>query len=81
MRTTLNIDEDALLAARHLAQRERLSLGEAASRLIRQGAMSVDPAFNHAEGVPLRGRFALLPARDEVLTPAQVRQLMDREGI
>jgi hypothetical protein len=81
MRTTLNIDDDALMAARHEAQRERLSLGEAASRLIRRGAMAADPAFSRAEGFPLRGRFALLPARDEVLTSAQVRQLMDREGI
>lgn len=32
-------------------------------------------------GVPLRGRFALLPGRDEVITVEHVRDLMAREGI
>jgi len=80
MRTTVNIAEDALIAARHLAQREQLSLGEAVSELIRRGASRpADKALLTQQ--PLRGRFALLPARDEVITPAQVRELMEREGI
>lgn len=29
----------------------------------------------------LRGRFALLPARGEVITPQHVRELMEREGV
>ena len=37
MRTTLNLAEDALIAARNIAQRERLSLGEVVSELIRRG--------------------------------------------
>lgn len=79
MRTTVNIAEDALIVARHVAQRERMSLGDAVSELIRRGAAreAAGPASAH----PLRGRFALLPARDEVITPAHVRELMDREGI
>jgi hypothetical protein len=79
MRTTLNIDEDALLAAKHVAQRERLSLGEAVSVLIRRGAQGAPPRAESE--LPLRGRFALLPARDEIVTPQHVRQLMEREGI
>ena len=81
MRTTINIAEDALLAARHLAQRERMPLGDAISLLVRRGAAagSVNEA---ARGSPaLRGRFALMPARDEVVTPQHVRGLMEREGI
>ena len=81
MRTTLNLDEDALLAARHVAQRERLTLGEAVSRLIRQGAMAADPVLGRTDTLALRGRFALLPAREEVLTTARVRHLMEQEGI
>ena len=79
MRTTLNLSEDALHVAKHHAMREQLSLGDAVSALIRAGAQV------HAQGspatTPLRGRFALLPARDEVITIDHVRELMEREGI
>ena len=78
MRTTLNLEKDALLVAKQYASREKLSLGEAVSRLVRQGAQrQAAPATRTA----LRGRFALLPARDEVITPEHVRELMEREGI
>lgn len=80
MRTTIHLDEDALLAARHLAQRERLSLGEAVSELVRRGAAAGTKAPSR-EGSRLRGRFALLPARDEVIAAQHVRELMNREGI
>ena len=81
MRTTLTLSDDALLVAKHHAAREKTSLGDAVSALIRAGARA------HASGVPpetaapLRGRFALLPARDEVVTVEHVRELMEREGI
>lgn len=81
MRTTLNITEDALLAARHVAQRERVSLGEAVSALIRRGATQGSAAASRWTHEPLRGRFALLSARGEVVTSQQVRDLMEREGI
>ena len=80
MRTTLNLENDALLAAKQHAAREGVSLGEAASRLIRLGlrAQAARPA---AKPAPLKGRFALLPERDEVITTDHVRELMEREGI
>jgi hypothetical protein len=81
MRTTINLSEDAAIAARNVAQREKLSLGEAISELIRRGA-SVGDTHAQQRGTPaLRGRFALLPARDEIVTPQHVRQLMESEGI
>lgn len=81
MRTTINLKEDAAIVARNFAQREQLSLGDAISELICRGA-SVDPAALRAgDKVALRGRFALLPVRDEVITPQHVRELMEREGI
>lgn len=79
MRTTLSISEDALLIARQLAARQGISLGEAVSELLRAGARA--HAAQPARSAPLRGRFALLPARDEVITVEQVRELMEREGI
>jgi len=81
MRTTVNIAEDALLAARHLAQRERMPLGDAISELVRRGATAGGRHPTGRQNAPLRGRFALLPARDEVITPQHVRELMEREGI
>ena len=69
MRTTINLAEDAARAARNLAQRERLSLGEAISELIRRGASAGIGDARGAAGLALRGRFALLAARDEVITP------------
>jgi hypothetical protein len=79
MRTTLNLAEDALLVAKQVAARERLSLGEAISRLVRAGA-GASQMIGSPE-LPLHGRFALLPRRDEIVTPAHVRELMEREGI
>lgn len=79
MRTTLNIEDDALLAARLHAQRERVSLGEAVSQLLRGGA--AQPSAADPTQPPLRGRFALLPQRDEVITTQHVRELMEREGL
>ena len=81
MRTTLNLADDALIAARNVAQRDRLSLGDAVSALIRRGAMAHAPGPNEPKRAPLRGRFSLLPSRDEIITPQHVRALIEREGI
>lgn len=81
MRTTLNLAEDAAVAARNLAQREKLSLGDAVSELIRRGARAGESDVQRLPRQALKGRFALLPARDEIITPQHVRELMEREGI
>jgi len=86
MRTTINLSDDAAIAARNVAQRENLSLGEAISELIRRGANAgghdgATGTARVAKPPALRGRFALLPARDELITPQHVRELMEREGI
>ena len=78
MRITLNLEDDALLVAKRYARRENLSLGEAVSQLVRQATQRTADAMPHAE---LRGRFALLPARGDIITVRHVRELMDREGI
>ena len=81
MRTTINLADDALIAARNIAQREKVSLGDAVSELIRRGSATASPGYRQQAPSGLRGRFALLPARDEVLTPQRVRELMEREGV
>jgi hypothetical protein len=78
MRVTLNLDDDALIEAKGFASRQGLSLGQAVSRLVREAAQQpIDAGKAH---VAMRGRFALLPARDEIVTLDHVRALIEREG-
>ncbi len=82
MRTTINLAEDAFIAARSVAQRNRLSLGEAVSELIRQGVAAGSLDQTQALAQPLSRRFSLFPFRgDELITTQHVRELMEREGI
>ena len=79
MRTTLAIADDVFAFARAHAQREHISIGEAVSRLARQGIQ----AQNLAPSATVRpkSKYALLPARAEIITSEHVRKLMDQEGI
>lgn len=74
MRTTLAIDDDVLAAAKHLAERDRKSVGEVISALARQGlTRGPRPARAERNGVPL------LPSRRGAapVTPELVSQLLD----
>ncbi len=70
MRTTFDIADDVYLAAKEVAARERRSLGEVVSELARAGLRhGVEAVGASRAGVPARrGRFAVLPARDEVIS-------------
>ena len=79
MRTTVNLEEDALLAAQSYAKRKRISIGRAISELVREATRgSIEPAQIQR---PLRGRFALAPERDEVISVEFIRRLMEQENI
>ena len=74
MRTTLAIDDDVLAAAKHLAERERRSVGEVISTLARQGLnRGARSARTVRNGVPL------LPTRKgaTAVTLELVNQLRD----
>jgi hypothetical protein len=74
MRTTVAIDDDVLLAARSLAERERKSVGEVLSALARQGLKR-----DSAAPADVRNGIQLLP-RQPGATPATldlVNQLRD----
>lgn len=79
MRTTLDIDDDVLLAAKEYAARERRSLGAVISTLARESLRR--PATPGSRSVKPAGRFAVLPHRDEVVTLEHVRSLQDAEGV
>jgi hypothetical protein len=74
MRTTLAIDDDVLAAAKHLAERERKTLGEIVSELARQ---SLHRTPRRAPAV--RNGIPLLPVRKTAVpvTMDFVNQLRD----
>ncbi|MCP9883528.1 CopG family transcriptional regulator [Synechococcus sp. ATX 2A4] len=58
MRTTLQLDDDVLAAARVLARQQRTSLGTVISALARQGLVAPPPgaastSASHRNGLPL----------------------------
>jgi hypothetical protein len=79
MRTTLALDDDVLIIAKQKAQRENLSIGQAVSELMRAGIRAKqNPA---ALRKPTTSKYAVLPARDEIITSEHVYKLQDQEGI
>ena len=81
MRTTLDIDEDVLLAAREHAAREHKSLGAVISALARESLRRPPQPAGRRAAARSGGRFAVLPRRDEVITVERVRGLQDAEGV
>jgi hypothetical protein len=73
MRTTLDIDDDVVAAARELATAERRSLGAVISQLARRG---LTPASVEAEGgLPV----IRVPAGTAPITPEMVRRALDED--
>ena len=83
MRTTLDIDDDVLQAAKELAAKERRTAGSVLSELARRGFHG-DPSMSGRKAInpsPVRNGFEMLPRRGEPVTLAHVRKLLDEEGI
>ena len=73
MRTTLDLDDDDVAAARELAAGERRSLGSVISELARRG---LTPARIEAEGgLPV----IRVPAGTPPITPEMVRRALDED--
>jgi hypothetical protein len=73
MRTTLDLDEDVVTAARELAAIEGRSLGTVISELARRG---LTPARIEAEdGLPV----IRVPAGTPPITPEMVRRALDED--
>lgn len=79
MRTTLDIEDDVLLAAKEMARREHLSAGQVISRLARQ-AMTVQ-AGQTTPAVPPVAGFRPLPGRGALVSNDQVNTLRESEGV
>lgn len=75
VRTTVNLDDDVLVAVQERARRERRSVGEVLSELARQALTEGIPA-QRAEG---RHGFHPLPSRGRPVSNALVDRLREDE--
>ncbi|MFY9726774.1 MAG: hypothetical protein WAJ87_14855 [Bryobacteraceae bacterium] len=74
MRTTLSLEDDAMEAIAAYARGQSISLGKAASELIRRG-ISYQLGTRRINGLPV---FEV-PDHFPKITSAEVRQLLDEE--
>jgi len=82
MRTTLDIEDDVLQAAKELAQRGGGTAGQVISALARRGLASPAAASkNSSKSSSTRGGVPLLASRGEVVTLEHVQKLTDQEGV
>ena len=77
MRTTLEIDDDILAAAKELAGREKKTAGKVISDLARKGIQM--PALPTA-GTKLVNGFEVSPSQDRVVTPELVQKLLEESA-
>ncbi|PKO45345.1 MAG: hypothetical protein CVU30_00460 [Betaproteobacteria bacterium HGW-Betaproteobacteria-3] len=78
MRTTLDIEDDVLAAAKDMARREHLTAGQVISRLAR---LALTARVDQQPSAPTVGGFRPLPASGVMVTNDRVNALREREGI
>lgn len=76
MRTTLQIDDDVLRAARELAAREKKTAGRMISELARRGLQH----RARRRGGKIVNGFEILPAENRVVTPRLVQQILEQSS-
>jgi len=76
MRTTLDIEEDVLAAAKELAKKEGRTTGEVLSALARKALTG-----GVTKKAALRNGIPVLPSRGEIITLENIQELMDKEGV
>jgi hypothetical protein len=74
MRTTLEIDDDILLAAKEIAARDGKTAGQVLSELARRG-IHCPPATTEAPR--FENGFEILPAGGRVVTPELVQRILE----
>jgi hypothetical protein len=87
MRTTLDIDDDVLEAAKELAVKEKTTAGKILSRFFRQalhgrGSREGEPLAARLEPpATLKNGVPILRSRGEIVTTEAVRRIMEEEGV
>jgi hypothetical protein len=80
MRTTLDIEDDVLAAAKELARRQGLSAGKVVSQLLRS-ALSGGVEKLNAESTVVAGFRPFHEASPKLVTNEQIDQLRDQDGL
>lgn len=85
MRTTLDIDEDILMAAKTLARQRNLSAGQVVSQLLRKAltgefSSSKPPGELVSDGQTITG-FRPFPAGKAIVTNDVVNNLRETDGV
>ena len=78
MRTTLDIEDDILVAAKEMAQREHISAGQVISRLAR---LALTARVDQRLSAPTVGGFRPLPSRGGLVSNDLVNTLREAEGV
>ncbi len=82
MRTTLNIEDDVLIAVKELARKERVSVGRVLSRLAREALAGRGHLANvdagEEKGIP---GFRPFPSRGVVVSEELIERLREQEGV
>lgn len=91
MRTTLDIADDVLFAAKDIAKRDKKTLGQVVSGIMRSALSgpAIDTAVSHAGKRAVKGidsqfqalGFRTLPARGGIVTNEIINQLREKEGV
>jgi hypothetical protein len=76
MRTTLDIEDDVLQAAKELARKEGTTAGQVISSLARK-ALSTPSSRK----ITMRNGVPVFPATGEIITEEKIRQIREAEGI
>lgn len=78
MRTTVDIDDDVLMAVKELARSEKRSAGAVLSDAARRGL--TPPRSTTGETISRNG-FRVIPSRGGIVTNELVNRIRDEEGI
>ena len=85
MRTTLDIDEDVLAAAKELCRSQNLSAGQVVSQLLRKAltgqAGRAIASAEQTSGSPTIAGFRPFPAGQAIVTNEAVNRLREAEGV
>jgi len=79
MRTTLDIEEDVLQAAKEIARFEHSTAGRVISRLARQGLKK--SGSSSKKGFVMKNGFPVFPSRGEIITNEMINRIREEEGI
>ena len=75
MRTTLDIDDDVLQAAKELATKEKSTAGRVISQLARRTLATASTTKRTRNTVPI------LPRRGDMITLDHIRKVMEQEDV